>query len=165
LKRFLSEQGIDAQVVEISGSVEIAPALKIADAVCDLVSTGTTLRSNGLREVATILESESVLVQTKREISATKQAEIDRLMQRVDGTMQASQTKYIMMNAPREALTKIMSLLPGMDEPSIIPLGNFGERISIHAVSHEGIFWETMEELKRAGASGILGMPIEKIIL
>ena len=162
--RFLKENGIHAQIVEISGSVEIAPALKIAEAVCDLVSTGSTLRSNGLREVETVLESRSVLVQTRREISQAKAGEISRLLARINGVEHALRTKYIMMNAPRTALENIRSLLPGMEEPSIMPLGQDGSRIAIHAVSHENIFWETMEALKKAGASSILVLPIEKII-
>lgn len=165
LKAFLEDRKISAVIVEISGSVEVAPTLKIADAICDLVSTGTTLRSNGLREVETILESESVLVQTRREISKQKSEDIARLLQRIEGVMKARQTKYIMMNAPRAALDQIRSLLPGMEEPSIMPLGSDGNHIAIHAVSHENIFWETMEKLKMAGASSILVLPIEKIIL
>lgn len=165
LARFLEENEITAEIVEISGSVEVAPALHIADAICDLVSTGTTLRSNGLKEVDTILESESVFVQTRRSLSARKASEIQRLLTRIEGTMMAMQTKYIMMNAPREALARIRALLPGMEEPSILPLGTDESRIAIHAVSHEGIFWETMEGLKLAGASSILVLPIEKIIL
>jgi ATP phosphoribosyltransferase len=164
LSRFLRQNDINAEIVEISGSVEVAPALKIADAICDLVSTGTTLRSNGLKEVRTILESESVFVQTRRPLLLTKKEAIDRLLARIEGVMKAAQTKYIMMNAPLAALTEIRSLLPGMEKPSILPLGNDNSRIAIHAVAHEGIFWETMEQLKLAGATSILVLPIEKII-
>lgn len=163
LRRFLAENKIDAEVIEISGSVEIAPALKIAEAVCDLVSSGATLRSNGLRPVETILESESVLVSTKA-LSPQKRIDIDRLLQRIEGVSLASQTKYIMMNAPRAAVAKIQSMLPGMEQPSIMPLGDDGDKVAIHAVSHETIFWETMEKLKKEGASSILVLPIEKII-
>ncbi len=161
LGRFLRDKSIEAEVVKISGSVEVAPALKIADAICDLVSTGATLRSNGLREVATILESESVLIQTKKR---EENSETARLVQRIDGVLKAAQTKYIMMNAPRAALPKIQALLPGLENPSILTLGGDGDRIAIHAVSHENIFWETMEKLKGAGASSILVLPIEKIV-
>jgi len=164
LRRYLAQQDISAEIVEISGSVEVAPALKIADAICDLVSTGSTLKSNGLRAVQNVLESESVLVSTKAIKSTDKTASIERLLQRIEGVQRASQTKYIMMNAPRNAVEKIQSLLPGMEEPSIIPLGNDGEKVAIHAVAHESIFWETMENLKQAGASSILVLPIEKII-
>ena len=138
--------------------------MRIADAVCDLVSSGGTLRSNGLREVHTILESTSVLVKTTRPLSPEKKSDIDRLLQRIKGSQKAAQTKYIMMNAPRTALNTIKTLIPGMEEPSIMPLGDDGSRIAIHAVSVENIFWETMEQLKAAGASSILVLPIEKII-
>jgi ATP phosphoribosyltransferase len=164
LEKFLKDKDISAQIVQISGSVEIAPALKIADAICDLVSTGSTLRSNGLKEVETVLESESVLVRTRRPLGEVKQGEIDRLLQRIDSVRRAQQTKYIMMNASRCNLTRIRQLLPGLEEPTIMPLGGEGDRIAIHAVSHENIFWETMEQLKIAGASSILVLPIEKII-
>lgn len=164
LAKFLKENDISADIVEISGSVEIAPALRIADAICDLVSTGSTLRSNGLREVETILQSESVLVQTKQPMSEQKQKDISRLLQRIEGVSRAKQTKYIMMNAPKSALPKIKTLLPGLENPSIMPLSDDSENIAIHAVSSENIFWETMENLKAAGANGILVLPIEKII-
>jgi len=164
LRRYLNQQDIQADIIEISGSVEIAPALKIADAICDLVSTGTTLKSNGLRAVQNILESESVLVATRQSISQAKSDSIERLLARIEGVIRASQTKYIMMNAPVDAVNKIRSLLPGMEEPSIMPLGSDGARVAIHAVAHESIFWETMENLKGAGASSILVLPIEKII-
>ncbi len=164
LARFLSRNDISADIVEISGSVEIAPALKIAEAICDLVSTGTTLRSNGLREVATVLESQSVLVQTQKPLSQAKTNEIARLLQRIDSVQRATQTKYIMMNAYRDRLDEIQKLIPGLEQPTIIPLGTDGRRVAIHAVSQENIFWETMENLKAAGASSILVVPIEKII-
>jgi ATP phosphoribosyltransferase len=164
LKSFLLSNEIQADIVEISGSVEIAPALKIAEAICDLVSTGSTLTSNGLKEVETILESESVLVRTNKQLSPTKEQEITRLLQRVDSVRRAAQTKYIMMNASKRDLPKIRALLPGMEEPTIMPLGSDSDRIAIHAVSHENIFWETMEKLKNSGASSILVLPIEKII-
>ncbi len=164
LGRFLKEKGIDAQVVEISGSVEVAPALKIADAICDLIATGTTLRSNGLKEVQTVLESESVLVKTRRNLTGVKDAEIARLLQRIEAVQKAEQTKYVMMNAPRAALDTIRKLIPGMEEPTIMTLSGKDDRIAIHAVAHENIFWETMEALKAAGASSILVLPIEKII-
>jgi ATP phosphoribosyltransferase len=164
LRRFLQKNQVEAEIISISGSVEVAPALRIADAVCDLVSSGGTLRSNGLKEVQTVLESTSVLVKTTRPLSTGQQSDIDRLLQRIKGSQKAAQTKYIMMNAPRTALKAIKDLIPGMEEPSIIPLGDDGKRIAIHSVSHENIFWETMEQLKSAGASSILVLPIEKII-
>lgn len=164
LKAFLQEQGIAAKVIEISGSVEIAPTLDIADAICDLVSTGSTLKANGLQEVQTILESQSVLVQRHMDPASEKQAIISKLLSRIDGVLAAQETKYIMMNAPVEAVAIIKTIVPGMEEPSVIPLGADNKRVAIHAVAKESIFWETMERLKAAGASSILVLPIEKII-
>jgi ATP phosphoribosyltransferase len=165
LRNFLTENKINAEIIEISGSVEIAPALKIAEAICDLVSSGTTLRSNGLKEVERVLESQSVLVTHRQEMNQQKTVEINRLLQRVDSVRRAAQTKYVMLNASRKNLTTIRNLLPGLEEPTIMPLGGDDDRIAVHAVSHENIFWETMEKLKLAGASSILVLPIEKIIL
>ncbi len=165
LKDFLAQNKIDANIIEISGSVEIAPTLKIAGAICDLVSTGTTLKSNGLKAVVNILNSESVLAQTASPLLAEKKEIIDRLMKRVNGVILASETKYIMMNAPKNSLEKIKEIVPGMEEPSVMPLSNDFSRIAIHAVVKENVFWETMETLKEAGASSILVLPIEKIVL
>ena len=164
LGRYLAQVGVTAEIVELSGSVEIAPGLKIADLICDLVSTGGTLRSNGLKEVQTILTSQAVLVRNPRPLEPALARDLQRLLQRVDGVLQAVQSKYIMMNAPRSALAAIQSIIPGMEEPSIIPLGATGEKIAIHAVARENVFWETMERLKAVGASSILVMPIEKVI-
>ena len=122
------------------------------------------MRSNGLKEVDTNLKSESVQVQSKLDITDQKQTHIARLLQRVQGVISAKQTKYIMMNAPKVALERIKSLLPGLENPSTMSLSGDSENIAIHAVSSETIFWETMENLKAAGASGILVLPIEKII-
>lgn len=170
LRAYLARLGIDAQVVELSGSVEIAPKLQVADAICDLVSTGATLRSNGLREVETIFQSECALVQTGqtgqtgREMTKEKSDIIASLTRRIEGVIKASQSKYIMMNAPRSALPAIRKILPGMEAPTVISLGENGDKIAIHSVSQENIFWDTMEKLKLEGASSILVVPIEKII-
>ena len=163
LQNFLDENNLSAEVLHLSGSVEIAPALQIADAICDLVSTGSTLRSNGLKEVQTILKSESVLIQTGHTFSAEKNDVINKLEQRLKGVLRAAKTKYIMMNAPLSALEDIKALIPGMEDPSVIPLGSSGERVAIHAVAREPDFWGTMEKLKEIGASSILVVPIEKI--
>ena len=160
---FLTKRGVKADIVPISGSVEIAPALRIADAVCDLVSTGETLRSNGLKEVERVLDSQGVLIKTRHQLGEFEGTVIERLLQRVKGSLKADQTKYIMMHAPRSSLERIRSILPGMEDPTIIPLGD-PEKCVVHAVARETVFWETMEALKRAGASAILVMPIEKII-
>lgn len=165
LSKHLSDQGIKADPVEISGSVEIAPTMGIADAICDLVQTGGTLQSNGLKEISTLLESQAVLIQTARELSPVKQDELNRLLKRVDGVMLAARSKYIMMNAPADAVDEICSIIPGMEKPTVIPLQDGGKGpVAIHAVSPEPVFWETMERLKAAGASSILVVPIEKIV-
>ena len=164
LQKYLSQHGVTAQIIELNGSVEIAPTLKIADAICDLVSTGGTLRSNGLKEVFKIFESQAVLVRSTSRFSDELDSALSRLMQRVNGVIHASESKYIMMNAPVSALPQIKKIIPGMEEPSIMPLGTNGERIAIHAVARETIFWETIESLKSVGASSILVLPIEKVI-
>ncbi|MFH1725427.1 MAG: ATP phosphoribosyltransferase [Elusimicrobiota bacterium] len=164
LREFLRKSKVEADIVEISGSVEIATTLDIADCVCDLVSTGTTLRSNGLKEVETVFESECVLARTGLPLSAGQERTAARLLQRIDGVMRAADAKYIMLNAPADALSSLKKVLPGMEEPTIIPLGGDGKRVAVHAVAYEPVFWETMERLKAAGASSILVVPIEKII-
>lgn len=164
LRRFLATAGISAEIVELSGSVEIAPALKIADAICDLVSTGGTLRSNGLKEVQVLYHSQACLVRTGGPMEPAALSTLERLKQRIAGVLQASRSKYIMMNAPRSAVEQIRKIIPGMEEPSIIPLGVDGQRVAVHAVSREDVFWETMENLKSVGASSILVLPIEKVI-
>ncbi len=164
LKRFLAENRVEAQIVELNGSVEIAPSLQIADAVCDLVSSGVTLQSNGLREVTTLFKSEACLVRTGKKLAPERMLLLERLLQRINGVLRASRSKYVMMNAPRSAIDQIRKIIPGMEEPSVIPLGVDGERVAIHAVSSENVFWETMESLKAIGASSILVLPIEKVI-
>jgi ATP phosphoribosyltransferase len=163
LRKFLAENKIKAEIVELSGSVEIAPALQVADAVCDLVSTGATLKSNGLKEILTILDSQAVLVRTLKPGAVTNGA-LDLLLRRVDGVLKASESKYIMMNANRADLPLIQKIIPGMEEPSVMPLGTSGKRIAVHAVAREPVFWDTIERLKKVGASSILVLPIEKII-
>jgi ATP phosphoribosyltransferase len=164
LRGFLARNGIEAHIVHLSGSVEIAPSLHVADAVCDLVSTGATLQSNGLREALRVLESQAVLIGTARAVPEVVAETRRKVLVRVDGVRQAARSKYIMMNAPRSALPAIQSVLPGMEAPSIIPLGGPGDRVAVHAVAPEDVFWDTMERLKAAGASAILVLPIEKII-
>lgn len=164
LQRFLDDKGIQARIVQMSGSVEVAPSIGIADAICDLVSTGATLESNGLKEVSVLLESEAVLIRPKGRIDEPQEKFIERLLARFDGLQKASQAKYIMMNAPKASVYRISELIPGMERPTVIPLSGDSDRVAIHAVAKEEIFWETMEKLKDADASGILVLPIEKII-
>lgn len=164
LGRYLREKSLDAHVIEISGSVEITPVLGVADVILDLVSTGSTLRSNNLKEVETLMESQCVLVRTPEPLSSEKSALIDRLLRRLDGVKKAEHNKYIMMNATRTSLPKIREVLPGLEQPTVMPLDGDGDRLAVHAVCHEDIFWETMEGLEEAGATSILVVPIEKIL-
>jgi ATP phosphoribosyltransferase len=164
LERFLREQGIDAEIVKLSGAVEIAPRLGRADLICDLVSTGSTLQANHLREALTILESHAVLIRTPVMLAPLKSEWVERLLMRIDGVEQVKESKYIMLHAARSALPAIRKLLPGSESPTIIPLEGTPERVAIHAVCRENVFWETLESLKKAGASAILVLPVEKIL-
>ena len=164
LSRFLAARGIAAEVVVLSGSVEIAPRLGRADVICDLVSTGSTLAANHLRQVETVLESQAVLIRTPVPIPAEKQDWSRRLLMRVDGVEQVKGSKYIMLHAPRTALNAIAKLLPGSEAPTVIPLEGLGDRVAVHAVCRENVFWETLEELKAVGASSVLVLPVEKML-
>jgi ATP phosphoribosyltransferase len=164
LNRFLSERGIKAEVVVLSGAVEIAPRLGRADLVCDLISTGSTLAANHLREVETVMESQAVLIRTPVPIPAEKQDWARRLLVRIDGVEAVKGSKYIMLHAPRSALPAIARLLPGSEAPTVIPLEGIGDRVAVHAVCRENVFWETLEQLKAAGASSVLVLPVEKML-
>jgi ATP phosphoribosyltransferase len=164
LARYLKAEGVHAEIVTLSGAVEIAPRLGRADLICDLVSTGSTLQANHLREVATILESHAVLIRTPLGLPPQKQDWVQRLLLRIDGVQQVRESKYIMLHAPRSALAEIRRLLPGSESPTIIPLEGTSNRIAIHAVCRENVFWETLESLKKAGASDLLVLPVEKML-
>jgi ATP phosphoribosyltransferase len=164
LNRFLTERGIKAEVVVLSGAVEIAPRLGRADVVCDLISTGSTLAANHLREVETVMESQAVLIRTPVPIPAEKQDWARRLLVRIDGVEAVKGSKYIMLHAPRSALPAIARLLPGSEAPTVIPLEGIGDRVAVHAVCRENVFWETLEQLKAAGASSVLVLPVEKML-
>jgi ATP phosphoribosyltransferase len=164
LERYFTEQNIDARAVMLTGSVEVAPRAGVADAICDLVSTGATLEANGLREQEVIFESKAVLIQKAQPLSEEKQALINRLLPRIDGVMQAKESKYIMLHAPKAYLEQVKSLLPGAEDPTVLPLAGNEEAVAIHVVSAETLFWETMEKLKALGCSSILVMPIEKMM-
>ncbi|HTW73298.1 MAG TPA: ATP phosphoribosyltransferase [Steroidobacteraceae bacterium] len=164
LGRFLERRGIEAEIVTLSGAVEIAPRLGRADLICDLVSTGSTLQANHLREVETVLESHAVLIRTPVALAAEKRTWVERLLLRVEGVEQVKESKYIMLHAPRSALAAIRHLLPGSESPTIIALEGSPERVAVHAVCRETVFWETLEALKRAGASAVLVLPIEKML-
>lgn len=164
LRRFLKENDIKAEIVTMRGAVEVAPRLKLARAICDLVSTGATLEANGLIPVETILESEAVLIQSRAAIAPEFAPLVDSLITRLRGVTASRGAKYVMMNAPRAKLPEITAILPGADAPTVTPLAGRDEAVAIHAVCQESVFWETLERLKRAGASAILVLPIEKMM-
>lgn len=159
----LNRQGVSATIVELAGSVEIAPGLGTADAIADLVSTGTTLRANHLRELEVIYRSTAALY-TGGQLSADKQALLERLLLRLDGVLHAEASKYVMLHAPREAVQTITELLPGAEEPTLLTLEGNQDKVALHAVCRETLFWEHLEALKAAGASAILVMPVEKML-
>ena len=164
LKRYFDQKGIQFKSCLLNGSVEVAPRAGLADAICDLVSTGATLEANGLKEVEVIYRSKACLIQRDGEMSADKQQLIDRMMTRIQGVIQARESKYIMLHAPSETLDEIIALLPGAERPTILPLAGDHSRVAMHMVSSESLFWETMEKLKALGASSILVLPIEKMM-
>lgn len=163
LSAFLKERNITASIHEISGSVEIAPKIGLADAICDLVSSGSTLFTNELKEIEVILSSEAVLISNK-ELSGNKKIILESLLFRIRSVKKARNNKYVLLNAPNDKLDTICSLLPGMKSPTILPLAESGWS-SVHSVINESDFWNVIEKLKAAGAQGILIIPIEKMIV
>ena len=159
---FLKSRGINARLHVISGSVEIAPGIGLADAICDLVSTGSTLFSNGLKEAETVMASEAVIIAGEN-LSAGKSAILQKLLFRINAVQSARNNKYVLMNIPTDAIARIASVIPGMNSPTIMPLGRPGWS-SLHAVVNENDFWEKIDLLKSLGAEGILVVPIEKMI-
>ena len=164
LNEFLAKNNVQAETVYLSGAVEIAPKLGRADYICDLVSTGSTLKANGLREVDLLLDSEAVVIQTQAPLGDEKQALVDKILQRLDGVLQVHESKYIMLHAPRSALPEIRNLLPGSEAPTVLPLDGCDDKVAVHAVCRENVFWETLENLKAAGASSLLVLPVEKML-
>jgi len=163
LQKYLDENKITAEIHEISGSVEIAPGIGLAEVICDLVSSGSTLFMNGLKEVETILESQAVLVRNKS-LDKEHLELVNKLLFRIRSVKKAKRNKYILLNAPNDQLSKIFELLPGMKSPTVLPLAEEGWS-SVHSVLSEDEFWEKIEQLKAAGAQGILVVPIEKMIV
>ncbi len=163
VKKYLSEKNIDAEIHEISGSVEIAPGIGLSDLVCDLVSSGSTLLLNGLKEVETILSSQAVLIRN-RSFNGEKGKLLQKLLFRINAVKKAKRNKYILLNAPNEKLPEIIGMLPGMKSPTVLPLAESGWS-SVHTVLSEEEFWEKIEKLKEAGAQGILVVPIEKMVI
>ncbi len=163
LQQYLTQENINAEIHEISGSVEIAPGIGLADAICDLVSSGSTLFTNGLKEVEIILRSEAVLTANK-ELTEENTALLEKLLLRINSVKEAKNNKYIMLNAPNSQLQNIFSLLPGMKSPTVVPLAEPGWS-SVQSVVNENDFWEVIEKLKLYEAQGILVLPIEKMIV
>ncbi len=162
LSRFFAENNVQTEIHTISGSVEIAPSIGLADAVCDLVSSGSTLFTNGLREVETVLNSEAVLI-SRRSLDEDLQGVLDKLLFRINAVNSAKQNKYILLNAPNEKLAEINALLPGIKSPTVMPLAETGWS-SVHSVINENDFWEVVESLKNKGAEGILVLSIDQMI-
>ena len=163
-KRYLDEQGVNFKNVLLTGSVEVAPRAGLADAICDLVSSGATLEANGLKEVQVVYKSKAVLIQRDQELYPEKQAIADTLIRRIDGMIQAHGSKYIMLHAPKNKVKEITALLPGAENPTLLELAGNSTHVAIHVVSTETLFWETMEKIKALGASSILVLPIEKML-
>lgn len=163
LQKFLEDNSIQAEIHEISGSVEIAPGIGLADAVCDLVSSGSTLFMNGLKEVQTILQSQAVLVRNTQ-LDDARLNLLNKLLFRIQAVKKAKNNKYILLNAPNDKLQDIIALLPGMKSPTVLPLAQ-EDWSSVHSVLNENDFWNIIEQLKEKGAQGILVVPIEKMII
>lgn len=164
LARFLDKHGVKAEIVTMTGSVEVAPRLGLAQVICDLVSTGATLEANGLRAVQPVLESEAVLIRGPKPPQEDLAATAERFIARVRGVTASRGAKYVMMNAPRAALPQIRAILPGAGAPTVTPLAGDEDAVAVHAVCQESVFWETLEQLKAAGASAILVLNIEKMM-
>ena len=162
VQQFLDKNNIKAGIHEISGSVEIAPGIGLAEAICDIVSTGSTLLSNGLKEVETVLQSEAIMIASPQ-LSPQKKNILDQLLFRIESVQKAKSNKYILLNCPNEAIEKITSVIPGMNSPTILPLQREGWS-SLHSVVDENDFWSKIDQLKSFGAQGILVIPIEKMI-
>jgi ATP phosphoribosyltransferase len=164
LRRFMREKRINYRDCMLKGSVEVAPRAGLADGICDLVSTGATLEANGLYETQVIYQSLACIIQSSGTKSPDKQALIDKILSRINAVIRARESKYILLHAPTENLDAIVALLPGSENPTILPLSHDASRVAVHAVSSEDLFWDTMEQLTALGASSILVMPIEKML-
>jgi ATP phosphoribosyltransferase len=163
VQQFLDKNGVQAEIQEISGSVEIAPGIGLADAIVDLVSSGSTLFMNGLKEVETVLKSQAVLIRNER-LGPVQQQLLEKFLFRIRAVKKARNNKYVLLNAPNDKLPEIIRLLPGMKSPTVLPLAEVGWS-SVHSVLSENDFWDIIERLKEAGAQGILVVPIEKMVI
>ncbi len=164
LRKFLADAGVEAEIIRLSGSVELAPTLDVADAICDIISTGTTARMNGLKPLLAVLDSEAQLIANRKSLAAArKRTDIDRLLIRARGVLEARGKRYLMMNAPQSAVTRLRRIIPSLKSPTVVPLAE-SNMVAIHSVVAEDVFWDVMENLKKAGASDIIVVPIETII-
>lgn len=163
LQKFLRDRAVKPKVLVMTGSVEVAPRLHIADAICDIVASGATLEANGLRELTVLLESEALLIRSRSALAPRKEEIAKRLIARMHGALLAEDSKYIMLNAPQTAVARISCLLPGCDAPTVMDLNREG-MVAIYAVCKEAVFWDTLEKIRDAGGSAILVLPIEKML-
>jgi ATP phosphoribosyltransferase len=164
VRRWLTDNGVDAEVVMLNGAVEIAPSLGTADAIVDLVSTGTTLRANHLKAIAEVMSSQAALYRCPARLDEAREELVAKLLTRIQGVQQAAESKYVMLHAPRSRLAEISAILPGAESPTVLSLEGQDDRVAIHAVCTEQVFWEHLEELKSAGASAVLVLPVEKML-
>jgi ATP phosphoribosyltransferase len=165
VKKFLKEKGLNVYVTQFSGAVELAPSLGKAEAICDLVSTGNTLKVHNLIQGEVVLDSVATVLRSTQVLSDSKEAWIKKLIERINGVIQVSESKYIMMHAPKDSLQKITELLPGTEAPTVLPLEGTKTTVAVHVVCKETVFWETLEGLKKIGASSILVVPLEKMLM
>lgn len=163
LRQYLGDNQVNAKIITMHGSVELAPRIGLADLICDLVSSGATLKENGLDELATVMESEAMLV-AHQEVLLERKSFIDRLTLRMRGVLKARKTKYVMLHIDRDKLGQLTDILPGDESPTVLELQGYSNKVAVHVVSYEDVFWETLEKLNAIGASSILVLPIEKIL-
>lgn len=164
LQRYLDDNRVNARTLTIAGSVEIIPKLNMADAICDLVSSGRTLADNNLQEAEKIFESQAIFIRADKTLTQEQDEIFELLLSRISGVQQARESKYIMFHAPRDAVDAICEFLPGAETPTILPLNHEGDTVAVHVVSKEGAFWQTLEAIKTQGARSILVLPIEKML-
>ena len=165
VKQFLKEKSLNINVTQFSGAVELAPSLGKAEAICDLVSTGNTLKAHNLIQGEIVLDSVATVLRSTQVLSDSKEVWINKLIERINGVIQVSESKYIMMHAPKDSIQKITELLPGTEAPTILPLEGTNNTVAVHVVCKETVFWETLEGLKEIGASSILVVPLEKMLM
>lgn len=165
LQAYLNKEAVHAEAIVLSGSVEMAPRLGMADLICDLVSTGQTLEENKLLEVDVVIKSQAAFIQTTKTLVSEKKHLLDLLLRRIDAVSEAQTRKYILFHAPISALERICECLPGAEMPTLVPLSESKDKVAVHVVSREQIFWDTLEQIKQLGATSILVLPIEKMLV